>query len=297
MRTAGSRFSLWRRQDAPEDRALTAENVPGVMLTPTIAGPSVTPETALRIVDVLAAVRLLSETAATLPLKAYRRLDGGDREPFTGRLSRLLDRPSPGNCASQPDRPARRLSGDARIGTARQVPRRSGEIEQLALLPPDRVRVELLGGEPRYIITNDRGEQTTHTSRDVLFVKGALSVDGVTGVSPIGQAREALGLAAALEQYASGLYGNSAAPLGVLSIPPNHPNADEFMTNLRDGFEARHRGAEKSGRVAVLSGEVKFEPLSLSPADAEFVASRHLTHAGNLPTVPSPGAPAQRAVE
>lgn len=246
------------------------------MLRPTIAGPSITPDNALRIVDVLACVRVLAETASTLPLKAYRRR-GQDRAPVTsGRLASLLERPSPGN--TQANLIAQlvgslALRGNAYLGKFRN---REGEVAQIALLPPDRVRVELIAGEPVFTLTNDRGEQTTHTVTDILHFKG-LSVDGVTGLSPIAQAREALGLASALEQYASALYGNATTPLGVLSVPSSHPAQDDLMDNLREGIESRHQGPTKAGRVAVLSGEISWTPLSLSPSDAEFVASRHLS--------------------
>jgi HK97 family phage portal protein len=267
--------SIFRRRPV-EDRALPRENVqsfPSLMLQPSLAGPSVNADSALRIVDVLACVRVLAATASTLPLKTYVR-SGDERQPYRGALTALLDRPSPGN--TQANLIAQlvgslALRGNAYLGKFKN----EGAIEQVALLPPDRVRVALIRGEPLYTLTSDRGE-TVHTSADILHFKG-LSMDGVVGLSPIAQGREALGLGAALEQYAAAMFGNSATPLGVLSVPANHPAQGELMDSLRHGIESRHRGADKAGRIAVLSGDISWQALSLTPSDAEFVASRHLS--------------------
>lgn len=266
------RTGLFRRRH--EDRALTAQNVPSVMLNPTLAGTTVTAESALRTVDVLACVRLLAESASTLPLIPYRRTASG-RQRYDGAITGLLNRPSP--ATTQANLVAQlvgclALRGNVFLGKFRNA---EGEVEQLALLPPDRVAVELVGGSPVYTLTSDRGEQTMHTTRDVLHLKG-LSLDGLMGLSPIAQAREALGLAAALSEHASALMGNSATPMGVLTVPPG-PASEDMMESLKGAWEKRHRGSKNAGRVAVLSGEVNFSALSLTPADSEFVAQRKLS--------------------
>lgn len=245
------------------------------MLQSTLAGVAVTPETALRIVDVLACVRLLAESASTLPLKPYRRKANGERVLYTGKLAQLLERPAPATTQANLIAQlvgALALRGNAFLGKFRDG---DGEIVQLGLLPPDRVQVELVRGEPVYTLTHDTGEQTRHGTEDVLHFKG-LSMDGIVGLSPIAQAREALGLAGALAEYGSALFGNAATPQGVLTVAGSGPSQGDLIENLKTGFEARHRGAANAGRVAVLSGEVTFHPISLTPGDAEFIATRKL---------------------
>jgi HK97 family phage portal protein len=258
-----------------EDRALTRENVPAVMLASTVAGESISATTALRIVDVLACVRLLAETASTLPLIAYRRAADGTRTRHDGRIARLLDRPAP--AMTQANLIAQTvgclaLRGNCFWGLYRNG---EGEIEQLGVLSPDRVQVEIKGGLPLYTLSHDDGKQSVHGTEDVLHFKG-LSLDGVLGLSPIAQAREALGLASALTEHASALFANGAAPKGVLSVPTG-PAQEDVMENLRAAWEARHGGARQAGRVAVLAGEITFHPISLTPQDSEFVASRKLS--------------------
>jgi HK97 family phage portal protein len=265
-------FGLWPRR--AEERVLSRANVPAVMLQPSVAGIPMSAEAALRIVDVFACVRLLAEAAATLPLVAYRRTGLG-RERAEGRLSALLDRPAP--ATTQANLVAQlvgclALRGNCFLGKYRN---REGEVEQLGVLPPDRVQVEIKGGAPRYTLTRDDGRQTVHDSSDVVHLRG-LSLDGVVGLSPIAQAREALGLAATLEQHASALFANGSTPKGVLTVAAG-PGNEDLLENLRAGFELRHGGPKNAGRVAVLSGEIKFTPVSVTPADAQFVAQRKLS--------------------
>lgn len=263
-----------RGPDSHEERTLTRSNVPSVMLQTTVAGVSMTPDAALRIVDALACVRLLAESASICPLHVYRRTPNG-RQRLTGGLSDLLERPAPGMTQANFIAQAvgsLALRGEAFVGKFRK----GAEIVQLRMLPVDRIAVELVRGEPRYTLTHDSGRQTTHGTDDIMHLRG-LSVDGIRGLSPIAQAREALGLASALEEHASALFANSATPRGVLTVSPG-PARDDVMTNLEQAWTARHGGAKNARRVAVIAGsDIDFKPVSVAPADAEFVAQRKLS--------------------
>jgi HK97 family phage portal protein len=256
---------------------MTRNDVPDMLMGPVLAGVPVTHETALRLVDVLACVRLLAESASVLPLLLYRReADRRDRLEDHP-LSRLLRLPAP--ATTQANLVAQTVGslaarGNAFWGLFRDA---DGALAQVAVLPVDRVKVDLqAGGQPRYVLTDDHGRQTTHGTRDILHFKG-LSTDGRMGLSPIAQCREALGLATALQQSASALHGNGSLPQGVLSVVNAGPGAQDQVDSLAHDFEARHKGSEKRGRVAVLSGDVTFHALSLSPSDAELVAQRKLS--------------------
>jgi HK97 family phage portal protein len=151
----------------------------------------VTPSTALAIGDAYACVRALADAAASLPLIAYRRRQDGSRERYQGRIAELLERPAPAvTQANLIGQVVAHLNtwGNAYVGKFRDGDR----ITQLALLAPDRVQVELVAGEPRYVYVDPRGRRSTLTTRDVLHVR-ALSADGIVGLSPIRQARETVG--------------------------------------------------------------------------------------------------------
>jgi HK97 family phage portal protein len=249
---------------------------------PTVSGQPVGGRAALRLVDVLACVRCLAETASTLPLAAYRRLPDEGRQRLTsGKLYDLLEAPAP--AVTQSNLIGQMVSalacnGNTFVGKFRNG---DGQIEQLGVLPGGAVTVQIVGGEPLYrywpAYPQTTGEERTLTARDVLHVRLPVTDElGVLGLSPLRQAREALGLAKALEVEDASTVANSSTPLGIGTVTPG-PGADDLVENLKQGFEARHRGAENRGRMAFVTGEVKFSALSISPLDAQFVERRQLS--------------------
>jgi phage portal protein BeeE len=146
--TDPQRRKWWqRRGEETESRALTELDVPW-MSTPTAAGVAITSDSALRIVDVLACVRLLAESASVCPLIPYRRT-GESRQRSTGALRDLLARPAP--ATSQANLIASTVGALALRGNAYWGKFRSpdGAIAQLAAIPPDRVSVALAGSGDR----------------------------------------------------------------------------------------------------------------------------------------------------
>ena len=69
--------------DGIEERSTLANPDPAfseIFAAPTSAGPTVTPDTALRSTAVYAAVRIISESVASLPFILHRRLPNGGKD-------------------------------------------------------------------------------------------------------------------------------------------------------------------------------------------------------------------------
>lgn len=245
------------------------------MLADTASGAAVTPRSALAIADVWSCVRVLADAAAMCPLIVYRDGPGG-RERVSDGPSGLLRAPAPG--VTQPSLVMQLVAhlalwGEAFVGMYRQ----GGEVAQLGLLSPDRVAVTIRSGEPSFDYTDTSGSVQALTRADVIHVRG-MSLDGVRGVSPVGLCRDALGLAASLSDHASAVMANGAIPKGLLRVPAG-PGGTELAENLSAAWQTRHGGTRSAGRVAVVTGEVSFDPVSMPLADAEFVAQRKLSTA------------------
>jgi HK97 family phage portal protein len=182
-------------------------------------GGQIAPNAALRIADVYACVRCLADAAASVPLVAYRRSEKGRQRLYSGRLPDLLQRPSPG--ATQANLVAQLLAhlnlhGNGYVGKFRDT---DGRIEQLSMLHPDRVEVELVKGAPRYTVTDAKtGRQTKHGPEDIVHVK-AMGTDGLVGLSPIAQCRLAVSLSKGMGEYAEAFVRNGTRPSGILKMP------------------------------------------------------------------------------
>ena len=154
-------------------------------------------------------VRVLADAASSLPLHVYRHGNGRERVT-SGKLVDLFDRPSAGS--TQADLISSLMAhvlvyGNAFVGKFREA----GEITQLDLLDPLRVRPELEHGQLRYRYTPTMGSQRMLTESDVVHVKG-LWVDGLVGLSAVSQASRVLGLSDELVKHALTFF-DSATPI------------------------------------------------------------------------------------
>lgn len=239
----------------------------------TASGEVVTPDVALSISAVWAAVSLLSRTQASLPLFVYERTADDARRRVTKHpLHTLLhSRPNP-EMTSFTFRQTLQAHALA-WGNGFAVVARDGAARPVALWPqhPSRVVVRRDdAGELLYIVTTPSGAQTTYSPEDVIHIKG-LSLDGVVGLSVVTFARETLGLALGAEKFAARYFGNGARPSGML-VPPR-PLSAGAARELRDSWRAWY-GGENAHRLAVVPPGTTWIPLTMPFEDAQFLETR-----------------------
>lgn len=244
------------------------------------SGVTVTADSARRITAVWAAIKIISESVASLPCFVYQRRQDGkgkDRQPKNPLHSLLHDQPNPwqtsfewremmqghlclrGNAYSE-------ILYDGRGGIRALIPRH-----------PDRMRVydltqEPIGEQPlvyEYVPSNGPSRFLFHD--EVLHMKG-LSDDGLVGLSPIAEFRDTLGLSLGTEAYAARFFGNYANPGGVLTHPKTL--SKDAVTRLREQWEQKHMGIENAHKVAVLEEGLTWQSIGINPKDSQLIDSR-----------------------
>ncbi|MDP9377271.1 MAG: phage portal protein [Actinomycetota bacterium] len=103
----------------------------------------------------------------------------------------------------------------------------------------------------------------------------ALSTDGIVGLSPVGQCRQALSLSQGLSHHATLFFQNAGTPSGILKLGQNALPND--IQGLADEWSRGHVGLPNAHRVALLYGDVEFQPLSMPLDDAQFLEQRKLS--------------------
>jgi HK97 family phage portal protein len=98
------------------------------------------------------------------------------------------------------------------------------------------------------------------------------SDDGIAGKSRLQRARESIGSAIAVERHASSTFRNGAKLSGILTHPDQI--GDDAAENLRKSFVENYAGSSKAGSIAVLEEGLKWTSISVTPEDAELLASR-----------------------
>ena len=231
----------------------------------TAAGMPVTEESSLRLSAVYACVRLISDTISTLPYDQFIRRDG-QRFPYRPRDT-WVERPSmemPKTTFWKQVIISLLLDGNAFV----QVVRSGNEIVDLIPINPMQVRVERRNGTKTFVIN----EGMVMDSTQVLHLTEMLLPGQLRGVSRIKQAKEALGLGLALEEYAAQFFGNGAFAGGVLEFPEKL--SPEQRKEIRETWNAQHQGPKRAHKVGMLFGGGKFNPTTVNPAESQLVDQR-----------------------
>lgn len=165
---------------------------------------------------------------------------------------------------------------------------RSGDVVERIPLAPDYVTQVYVDGRRWYLYTHPiNGELYWLRPEDVTHYK-AYSEDGLTGISVLHRAALTLDTARAAQQYENSTWNNNGQPSGILTTDSDLgeeiqiPQPDGTMLTidpkeqLRKSWEAVHRGPGNAFRVAVLDLGLKYQPISMTNTDAQFVESNEV---------------------
>ncbi len=121
-----------------------------------------------------------------------------------------------------------------------------------------------------YHVRTEDGKEETLPQSSILHVKG-ISDDGILGLSPIAQAREAIGLALASERFGASFFGNGARPGVAIEVTAKMRSEDKVR--FLDDWANRYSG-KGAHRPAVLDPGMKVTPFGIPPEDAQFLETR-----------------------
>jgi HK97 family phage portal protein len=243
---------------------------------PTYSGKTVTPDNALAVNAVWACVKILAETESGLPFGMYVRDADGSPAPAPDHpLHEILhDTPNPEMSAM--DFRMSQMAQLALWGNCFSRIARNTKGQVIALWPLQsrmmRVGRQNADGSGDLVYQYNVGNQTqTYAATDILHVR-TLSLDGINGIAPITQLANSIGLAMALEEYASRFFGNGAIP-GVALEHPARLGPDA-VKNIRDSWKKLYGGNQHAHEVAVLEEGMKIQVLGVDPQKAQANDSR-----------------------
>ena len=237
------------------------------------SGVRVDEESSMRTSAVYACVKILAETVASLPLHLYKKGTNGknefaDQHPL---FSCLYETPND-EMTSFEFREIMMTSLLLYGNAYARIIRKQGHVTELWYLKPQYMTVErdTITGKIKYTYSDDITNKTyVYKPKQIFHIKG-LSIDGVKGLSPIAQAREAVGLSLATEEYGAKFFGNGARPGGVLE----HPGILKDPEKLRESWNQVYQGTRNSHKVAVLEEGMKYHSIGIAPEDAQFLETR-----------------------
>ncbi len=251
----------------------------------TKAGVAVSEHTALYSPTVYACVNRIANPIANFPVEIRQRDGlGGSVEVEAHPMSQRLGLRPNDFMSSRTLR--KTTQGHALLwGNGYQEIERNGRDEAVGLWPllPDRTRPHRIDDRVVYR-TNIDGRTFEIDHRNIAHIMD-LSHDGYIGYSPVAIARQALGMALALEEFGAKFFANDMKSGGFLMHPGKL--SPQARSNIRgaDGqvraapenpasVVERQGGLDNAHRVRVLEEGMKFIPTTIPPEDAQFLGTR-----------------------
>jgi HK97 family phage portal protein len=246
----------------------------------TASGVTVSPETALECTAVLACVRVLSESIASLPFNVYRRLPGGGKEIAEEQHLHEVICYQPNSWMTGFEFRELMQSWLLLWGNAYAYIKggRQGGVTELIPLHPSRMEVKrLTNGKLRYYYTEPTTPiqpqvEVTEYRQDEIFHLRWLSSDGVRGFTPTTLSRDAIGLARATELHSGSFFGNGAQP-GTY-IETDQPHKPEVLARFKEQWNDAHQGPDKSYKTVVMPFGFHRKQIEIRNDTAQLIETR-----------------------
>src|SRR5574343_1507287 len=245
------------------------------------AGPMVTDATSLAHIDVFKCRSLRADTVAMLPFRAYRTrayTAGTGVRTYAERVPNqptLLTDPMPGDLGSEFSFKHRVMDSLTGAGEAFiEIAARDTLGVPTAVYPvhPSCVRDVKL---------NDRGWKTYHMHNGEIYgdvrhggtmihIPAYVQAGSLRGLSPISACRQGIALGMAAEEFGTRFFGDGANPSGVLTTDADI-NPDDAKAMKRQWIQTY---GSLSREPAVLYGGLKWQPISITPEESQFIETR-----------------------
>jgi HK97 family phage portal protein len=270
MNLLNSFRTWWGRGGAIGETVGLQNAVPGAALIPDTASVGV--DGALQISTVWACIDRRASTIASLPFFAYEVVKGEKTLARTSGLYSLLhDSPNSRMTPFEFWR-AMVMNHDLRGNAYARVDRHaSGEALALWPMPADQVEVRVLPDASMVYLYRFGNDVAVLSADNVLHLKNL--GNGTTGLAKLDFMRSTTDEAAKAQGAASKIFGTGGKPTGILML--DRVLNKEQRAAVAANFEGMAEGS--TSRLYVLEANMKYEQLSLSPADQQLLETRQFS--------------------
>jgi HK97 family phage portal protein len=234
----------------------------------THSGKKVSVDSALQLSAVYFCSSLIADSLAALPVDVYIG-KGGKRKPVA-KLPVWLSTP---NALMTPFDFWHRviismlLEGNAYIHVIRDD---KGNVLEVWPVHPSRVSVSGSSRSPVYSV-----DGKTMKPSEWLHIPAFAVADEVQGMSVLEAAKEAVGLGLTAEVFGSRFFAQGTTMAGVITMPGKLERLE--AERLKADFAKGNSGTKNSHAVGVLSGGAQWTNISITPEQAQFLATRAYT--------------------
>lgn len=224
---------------------------------------------ALKLSALYSGTNLISETIASLPIYKYKIEEDGSKIKVNEKINYLLNRSCNGFIASFDMKDtlikSAVLEGNGFILIIRN---NNFEIEKLIPLKKSEVELRQINGTDEYMYKITKDGYTGEYQYYEVINLALNSEDGINGKGILEIGRETIGVGNAQAKFIGATLTNGSYMKGLLTVP--NDLSVEQREDLSQKIKTFFSGGN-SGRVLVLPEDLKYQNISLSPADVELL--------------------------
>ena len=219
-------------------------------------------------------VEVISDSVAQLPLEPYKIDSEGFKIKFTSHPSYRLLNSEPNSRMSRVTFIKTLIVSTLLKGNGYAYIERDNEGNAVALhyIPSELVTVikpKTLKDNIAYSIT---GIGNVVEACNMIHILN-FTYDGVEGISTLSHAKNTLGLASDSEAHASGFFKGGANLAGILTVQSTLTSKQK--NDLKSSWQSAFSPSiGQPNGVAVLEGNMQFEPITVNPSDAQLLETR-----------------------
>ena len=219
-------------------------------------------------------VDVISDSVAQLPLEPYKMDSNGYKIKFTSHPTYKLLNKEPNSKMSRFTFMKTLIVSTLLKGNGYAYIERDelGNAKALHFIPSEFVTILTPTTIKDNIAYSVVGINKTVESCNMIHILN-FSYDGITGVSTLAHAKNTLGLSVDSESHAAGFFKGGANLAGILKINStlNTKQKEELKRSWQSAFSP---SVGTPNGVAVLEGNMDFQPITVNPSDAQLLETR-----------------------
>lgn len=237
------------------------------------AGPTVTVKTAMGVPAFWCSVNVLADLIASLPVHEYRKTDAGRERVNDGMVAGMMAGTVNDDFLTSFKWRRQAMVSALTTGAGRTYVEKDGRGRVVNLWPMETkaTTVRRSGGRTLYDYRQG-GRVTTYSASEVIDIDFLGGLDGVSVFNPVKELKDTIGLAIALERYASKFFQNGGVPPLALQAPAGSPAAiSRGKEDTRRAIEAANAAGDP---VLFMPDGTRLEPIGFEPDKGQLVEAQ-----------------------
>jgi len=231
---------------------------------------------------VFACVKKIAQKTASIDFALFniKNTSGDKEEIFVSEALDLLYRPNPFQTKTEFFEKYminKLLTGESFVLKVRANGPGS-EVVELWNLRPDYMRILIDKNDPRLIKGyefNRADGRTVFDPEDIIHDAYPSPIDDFGGIAPLQPARVRVDTEQFASEYQANFFKNNARPDFILETP-GKVSSDQ-KEEIRESWDKRHKGKQNSGKGAILEGGLKYQQVSISQREMDYIESMKFT--------------------